>query len=74
MPAKNLGRLVILPALFALFYAILVSYGHAVDRWIPKWDTLAIICVMIILERAYTHTNTLFLKNQFSPGISCRAW
>jgi ornithine lipid hydroxylase len=69
MPARNLGRLVILPALFALFYAILVSYGHAVDRWIPKWDTLAIICVMIILERAYSYKYAVSQRSVLARDI-----
>jgi hypothetical protein len=70
MPAKNLGRLVILPALFVLFYAALVSYGHAVERWIPKWDTLAIICVMIILECAYAYKYAVSQRSVLARDIT----
>ena len=70
MPAKNLGRLVILPALFVLFYAALVSYGHAVERWIPKWDTLAIICVMIILERIYAYKYAVSQRSVLARDIT----
>jgi sterol desaturase/sphingolipid hydroxylase (fatty acid hydroxylase superfamily) len=55
MSAKALAyvrSLWVVPALFAFFYAIRVlGRYYGIDDWLPKSDTLAIILVMIILER-----------------------
>ena len=40
-----LSSLAIVPILFALFYGVrLVGRVYGIDRWVPKWDTLLILC------------------------------
>src|SRR6516225_5772289 len=54
--AFYISSLVLVPVLFALFYALrLVGRVYAVDQWLPKWDTLLILVTMIIVERIYTY-------------------
>jgi hypothetical protein len=51
-----ISSLVIVPALFTLFYgARLLGRVYAIDQWVPKWDTLLILATMITLERIYTY-------------------
>jgi sterol desaturase/sphingolipid hydroxylase (fatty acid hydroxylase superfamily) len=50
------GSLVIIPALFVLFYGVrLLGRVYAIDQWVPKWDTLLILATMIVVERIYTY-------------------
>jgi sterol desaturase/sphingolipid hydroxylase (fatty acid hydroxylase superfamily) len=50
------SSLVILPALYVLFYGIkLLGQGYAIDQWVPKWDILLTLGTIIILERIYTY-------------------
>jgi hypothetical protein len=30
-----------------------IRKGQPIDHWLPKWDTLAIILVMLVLERVF---------------------
>jgi sterol desaturase/sphingolipid hydroxylase (fatty acid hydroxylase superfamily) len=51
-----LSSLAIVPIVLALFYALrLLGRVYAIDQWLPKWDTLLIIALMIIVERIYTY-------------------
>jgi sterol desaturase/sphingolipid hydroxylase (fatty acid hydroxylase superfamily) len=59
MSAKKifyLSSLLMLPLLLAFYYLAHISpQGHAIEQWLPKWDRLAIIATIIILERIYTY-------------------
>jgi sterol desaturase/sphingolipid hydroxylase (fatty acid hydroxylase superfamily) len=59
MTNKNafyISSLAIVPVLFALFYGIrLVGRLYSIDQWVPKWDTLLVIAIMIMVERIYTY-------------------
>ncbi|HXI99782.1 MAG TPA: sterol desaturase family protein [Micropepsaceae bacterium] len=59
MSAKNVlyvSSLLILPVLYALFYALHVSpQGHAIEQWLPRWDRLLLLVAVIGLERVYTY-------------------
>jgi sterol desaturase/sphingolipid hydroxylase (fatty acid hydroxylase superfamily) len=51
-----LSSLAIVPVLFALFYALrFIGRVYKIDQWIPKWDTLLILAIMILMERIYTY-------------------
>ena len=54
--AFYVSSLIIVPVLFVLFYVMrFVGRVYAIDQWVPKWDTLAILATMIIVERLYTY-------------------
>src|SRR5580700_4121948 len=54
--AFYVSSVVIVPVLFALFYAArLVGRIYALDQWVPKWDSLLILATMIVVERIYTY-------------------
>jgi sterol desaturase/sphingolipid hydroxylase (fatty acid hydroxylase superfamily) len=59
MTNKNafyISSLAIVPVLFALFYGLrLVGRLYSIDQWVPKWDTLLVIAIMIMVERIYTY-------------------
>ena len=51
-----LSSLAIVPIVLALFYAVrLLGLVYAIEQWLPKWDTLLILLIMIIVERIYTY-------------------
>jgi len=50
------SSLVIVPALFVAFYGVrFLGRVYAIDQWVPKWDTLLILAIMVVLERIYTY-------------------
>ncbi len=50
------SSLVIVPSLFVAFYGVrFLGRVYAIDQWVPKWDTLLILAIMVILERIYTY-------------------
>jgi sterol desaturase/sphingolipid hydroxylase (fatty acid hydroxylase superfamily) len=54
--AFYVSSLVIVPALFVLFYsARFLGRVYAIDQWVPKWDSLLILATMVIVERIYTY-------------------
>jgi len=56
MQTKSVVNLLLVPALFAFFYALRVlTDGSAIDEWLPRWHTLFIIASMIVLERLYAY-------------------
>jgi sterol desaturase/sphingolipid hydroxylase (fatty acid hydroxylase superfamily) len=59
MSAKRIfyaSSLLMLPLLLMFYYVAHISpQGHAIEQWLPKWDRLAIIATIIILERIYTY-------------------
>ena len=47
---------VIVPTVFALFYALfLLGRVYPMNQWVPKWDTLLVLTILIILERIFTY-------------------
>src|SRR5262249_32647225 len=54
--AFYISNLAMLPLLYAFLYLAHISpQGHALESWLSKWDRLAIIATIIILERIYTY-------------------
>jgi sterol desaturase/sphingolipid hydroxylase (fatty acid hydroxylase superfamily) len=48
--------LLVFPIVFALFFTVrLVGRTYGIDQWIPKWDTLLLIVMMMLVERVYTY-------------------
>jgi sterol desaturase/sphingolipid hydroxylase (fatty acid hydroxylase superfamily) len=51
-----LSSLLIVPILFSAFYGLrFLGRVYAIDQWVPKWDTLLILAIMVVLERVYTY-------------------
>jgi len=57
MSAKTIVHVsawLILPALYVVFYALhVVTYGHPIEQWLPKWDRVLLILTIVVLERIY---------------------
>src|SRR6516225_1384537 len=54
--AFYVSSLLIVPVLFAAFYGLrFLGRIYGIDQWVPKWDTLLILAVMIVVERIYTY-------------------
>jgi sterol desaturase/sphingolipid hydroxylase (fatty acid hydroxylase superfamily) len=52
----HVSSLLIVPVLFSAFYGLrFVGRVYSVDQWVPKWDTLLILAIMVVLERVYTY-------------------
>jgi len=50
------SSLLIVPVLFLAFYGLrFLGRVYAIDQWVPKWDTLLILTIMVVLERVYTY-------------------
>jgi sterol desaturase/sphingolipid hydroxylase (fatty acid hydroxylase superfamily) len=50
------SSLLIVPVLFSAFYGLrFLGRVYAIDQWVPKWDTLLILAIMVGLERVYTY-------------------
>jgi len=50
------SSLLIVPVLFSAFYGLrFLGRVYAIDQWVPKWDTLLILAIMVVLERIYTY-------------------
>jgi sterol desaturase/sphingolipid hydroxylase (fatty acid hydroxylase superfamily) len=50
------SSLLIVPILFLAFYGLrFLGRIYAIDQWVPKWDTLLILAIMVVLERIYTY-------------------
>jgi sterol desaturase/sphingolipid hydroxylase (fatty acid hydroxylase superfamily) len=50
------SSLLIVPILFSAFYGLrFLGRVYAIDQWVPKWDTLLILAIMVVLERVYTY-------------------
>jgi hypothetical protein len=45
--------------------------GHiySVDRWLPNFDLLFLLCAMVILERIYTYRNAVFQRSLLTRDI-----
>lgn len=57
---KYVSSLLVLPALFAIFYALRVlTEGSPINEWLPGWFTISIIVTMIVLERIYEYKNAV---------------
>jgi sterol desaturase/sphingolipid hydroxylase (fatty acid hydroxylase superfamily) len=54
--AFYVSSLVIVPTLFVLLYgARLLGRVYEIDQWLPKWDVLLTLAIMVIIERIYTY-------------------
>src|SRR5260221_4843508 len=50
------SSLLIVPVLFLAFYGLrFLGRVYAIDQWVPKWDTLLILTIMVVFERVYTY-------------------
>ena len=59
-PAASDRNLWILPTVLAALAAMRIfAKGQPIDHWLPKWDTLAIILVMIVLERVFRYSRAV---------------
>ena len=59
-PAALDRNLWILPAVLAALAAMRIfAKGQPIDHWLPKWDTLAIILVMFVLERVFRYSRAV---------------
>jgi len=51
-----LSSLLALPVLYVVFWGMHVSpQGHAIEQWLPKWDRVLVLFVIVALERIYTY-------------------
>jgi sterol desaturase/sphingolipid hydroxylase (fatty acid hydroxylase superfamily) len=59
VPAKKIiyaSSFAILPLLYVVFYSMHVSHpAQAIEQWLPKWDRVLLIFVIVGLERLYTY-------------------
>src|SRR5215510_16359740 len=70
MQTKTVVKLLLVPALFAFFYALRVlTDGSAIDEWLPKWHTLFIIGSMIVLERLYAYRYAVSQRHVLARDI-----
>ena len=59
-PAASDRNFWILPTVLAALAAMrILAKGQPIDHWLPKWDTLAIILVMLVLERAFRYSRAV---------------
>src|SRR6516164_5722369 len=66
--AFYISSLAIVPVLFALFYGLrFVGRAYGIDQWVPKWDTLLILAVMIVVEDLHIQIRR-FAKVRSGPG------
>jgi sterol desaturase/sphingolipid hydroxylase (fatty acid hydroxylase superfamily) len=50
----------VLPAVLTALAALRIfAKGQPLDHWLPKWDTLAIIAVMFVLERTFRYSRSV---------------
>ena len=64
------GSLAILPAVYMMFYGFrLAGRAYSIDQWLPKWDTLLILCTMIILERLYRYRYAVSQRSVLTRDI-----
>jgi ornithine lipid hydroxylase len=58
------SSLLIVPVLFLAFYGLrFLGRVYAIDQWVPKWDTLLILAIMVVLERIYTYKYAVSQKS-----------
>ena len=73
MLAKSVARIsryLVVPVVFAGFYALrIVTQGQPIDRWLPKWYTVAIIAGMIVLERIVTNRRAVSQRSVLTRDI-----
>jgi sterol desaturase/sphingolipid hydroxylase (fatty acid hydroxylase superfamily) len=59
VPAKKLlyiSSFAVLPLLYLAFYGLHVSQpAQSLEQWVPKWDRVLVIFVIVGLERLYTY-------------------
>jgi sterol desaturase/sphingolipid hydroxylase (fatty acid hydroxylase superfamily) len=54
--SRHFASLIVIPLLFAAFYVLRATAERSViEQWLPQWDTLVILGVMMFVERVYTY-------------------
>jgi len=61
----------ILPAVFTTLAALrILAKGQPLDHWLPKWDTLAMILVMLVLERVFRYSRAVSQRSVLPRDIA----
>ena len=69
-PAAFDRRLWVLPAVLAALAALrILARGQPLDHWLPKWDTLAIILVMLVLERVFRYSRAVSQRSMLPRDV-----
>jgi len=60
----------VLPAVLAALAALrILARGQPLDHWLPKWDTLAIILVMLVLERVFRYSRAVSQRSMLPRDV-----
>ena len=63
-------KLWVLPAVLTALAALrLFAKGQPFDHWLPKWDTLAIILVMVVLERVFRYSRAVSQRSMLPRDV-----
>ena len=69
-PAASDRHLWVLPAVLAALAALrILARGQPLDHWLPKWDTLAIILVMLVLERVFRYSRAVSQRSMLPRDV-----
>jgi len=68
--AADVSRYLVLPALFAVFIAIMLTHGPALNAWLPHWDALMMIGTVTLVERVYTYKNRVSQRGVFVRDVT----
>src|SRR5215831_15710944 len=72
MPSRSFAdsKFLIIPVLFTGLYVLgFFAASGAIDHKLPKWYTLAILGIMIVLERVYTYRYAVSQKHVLARDI-----
>jgi sterol desaturase/sphingolipid hydroxylase (fatty acid hydroxylase superfamily) len=60
----------ILPAVLAALAALRIfAKGTPLDHWLPKWDTLAIILVMLVLQQVFRYSRAVSQRSMLPRDV-----
>ena len=66
--------LLVVPVVFALFFALrLLGRTYGIDQWVPKWDTLLAIALMILVERIFTYKYAVSQRSVLARDLMSNA-
>jgi len=61
----------VLPAVFTALVALrLYAKGSPLDHWLPKWDTLAIILVMLVLQQMFRYSRAVSQRSVLPRDVA----
>ena len=68
---RHFAMLLVIPLLYVIFYVL----GSAADRtniaeWLPKWDILAILALIIVVERVHTYRYAVSQRHVLARDIA----